>query len=430
MAAHVFPAIRGKMGSTEYYQASVPARDLARITKIARELEEWTDRSVFERFQRDIAIKRIRSEIVPYLVRCADRFFGAFIVVIYEPDIFEFHPVTVRGTPPGRPYRLASNKLGMLIVDGGSLVALDGQHRLVSFREVISDGSRYTGPHRDDVPNDELCVVFIKHESFEKTRRIFSKVNRHAKPTTAHENIITSEDDGYSIVTRWLVETNPPLDLPGPRPPFAMRDGDGEPIIDLTKSQLRKNSPKFTTLPHLYESVRSILRANGIRNFDEKHRVNRPPDDELVEAYKHAALWWWLFLSHLSGYRRAMNDLTTIPQRRETSSPDGLLFRPNAQVALVDGCARACERGVSLTQALRCLQEINWTPRASPLTGIIVSATGSKMKTRKMARQRAARLVEYLIAADRLSPREVNQLRYDLAEETENIFYRLPPPVC
>ena len=430
MAAHVFPAIRGKMGSTEYYQASVPARDLARITKIARELEEWTERSVFERFQRDIAIKRIQNEIVPYLVRCADRFFGAFIVVIYKPDLFEFHPVTVRGAPPGHPYRLAAKKLGMLTIDGGSLVALDGQHRLVSFREVINDNNTYTGPHRDNVPNDELCVVFIKHESFEKTRRIFSKVNRHAKPTTPHENIITSEDDGYSIVTRWLVETTPPLDLGGPPPPFAIRDGNGEPIIDLTRRQLRKNSPKFTTLPHLYESVRCILRANGIRHFDEKHRVNRPPDRELVEAYKHASHWWWLLRFHLPAYRRALNDLTTIPQSRETSSPDGLLFRPNAQVALVDGWARAFERGVSLTQALGYLQQINWSPKASPLTGIIVSATGSKMKTRKMARQRAARLVEYLVAANRLSPRELNRLRWDLAEETENPYYRLPAPVC
>ena len=428
MAAHVFPAIRGKMGSTEYYQASVPARDLARITKIARELEEWTERSVFERFQRDIAIKRIRNEIVPYLVRCADRFFGAFIVVIYKPDLFEFHPVTVRGAPPGHPYRLAAKKLGMLTIDGGSLVALDGQHRLVSFREVINDNNSYIGPHRDDVPNDELCVVFIRHESFVKTRRIFSKVNRHAKPTTAHENIITSEDDGYSIVTRWLVEEKPPLDLTAPKPPFAIRGDDGEPIIDLTKRQLLKNSPKFTTLPHLYETVRSILRANGIRDFDEKHRVNRPTNEELVQAYKYATYWWWLLLAHLSAYRRALNDLNIIPHSRDATSRYGLLFRPNAQVALVDGCARAVERGVSFDLVLGKLDRINWTPTSSPLTGIITSANGMTMKNRQTARVRAARLIEYLLAPDRLSFFETNRLRHDLAEETENPYYRLPPP--
>lgn len=414
------------MGSTEYYQANVSARDLARVAKIARELSEWTNRSVFERFQRDIAVKRVREEIVPYLLRCRDRIFGAFIIVVYKPDVFEFQPVTVTGGPPGHPYRLAAEKLGLLTVDGGSLVALDGQHRLVSFREVINANGPQTGPYRDDVPNDELCIVFIKHETFEKTRRIFSKVNRHAKPTTPYENIITSEDDGYSIITRWLVETTPPLGLEWPKPPFAFRDHSGEPIIDLTRGQLRKTSPKFTTLPHLYESVRLILRANGIHNFDEKHQVNRPANDDLMMAYNCAAVWWQLMLLRIPGYQDALNDLTAIPRLRETDSPVGLLFRPNAQIALVEGLVRAVERGMDLHQALSCIGRMDWTPLGSPLTGIIISASGRKMKNRKMARTRAARLIEYLLAGETMSANEVQGLRDDLADEVEDPDYVLP----
>ena len=108
----------------------------------------------------------------------------------------------------------ALEKMGFLTVGGGSLIALDGQHRLKALKEVVNSGNEYPGPYLNDVVNDELCVLFIEHEDFIKTRRIFNKVNRHVKPTSAADNIITSEDDGYSIITRWLVEDEGPLGLP------------------------------------------------------------------------------------------------------------------------------------------------------------------------------------------------------------------------
>ena len=84
--SYTFPALRGRMGSTEYYQATVKARELAAVAMMAAELPEWTTWSVFERFQRELAQKRVEKEIVPYLVRTKDRFFNALIVLVFEPD--------------------------------------------------------------------------------------------------------------------------------------------------------------------------------------------------------------------------------------------------------------------------------------------------------------------------------------------------------
>src|SRR5690606_8270280 len=129
-------------------------------------------------------------------------------------------------------------RMGFLTIDGGRLVALDGQHRLVALREIVAGRVEAEGEYRDAIADDELCVVFVQHESLEKTRRIFNKVNRHARPTTPTDNIITSEDDGYAIVARWLVENDPPLGLEEPAPPLALFDKSGEPLVEWRSTNL------------------------------------------------------------------------------------------------------------------------------------------------------------------------------------------------
>ena len=125
-------------------------------------------------------------------------------------------------------------------------------------------------------------MLFIPHESFEKTRRIFNKVNRYAKPTSPTDNIITSEDDGSAIVTRWLVEAEPPLECSRPKPPLNAFDSAGEPIVEWRQQTLRPDARKFTTLSALYQMTQIILSADGITGFDEKHMVNRPTDRQLA----------------------------------------------------------------------------------------------------------------------------------------------------
>src|SRR3954447_5310980 len=236
--SYTFPALRGRMGSTEYYQATVKARELAAVAMTAAELPQWTTWSVFERFQRDLAQKRVEREIVPYLVRTKDRFFNALIVLVFEPNNFEFESLIDKAPGLPRAYKQAAEQMGFLTIEGGSLVVLDGQHRLAALRGVTTAGPELTGEFVDEVAEDELSVLFIPHESLEKTRRIFNKVNRYAKPTSPTDNIITSEDDGYAIVTRWLTEESPPLGLSAPLPPLALATQDDEPLIEWRSAQL------------------------------------------------------------------------------------------------------------------------------------------------------------------------------------------------
>lgn len=411
------------MGSTTYYQSTITARELAGVARTAGELEDWTSWSIFERFQRKLAITRVRREIVPYLVKTRDRFFGAFIILVFEPNVFEFEPMTSDALPTGLVYGHAAERMGFLTIEGGSLVTLDGQHRLVSLREVINAGDELKGAYRDDVASDEVSVMFVRHESFEKTRRIFNKVNRYAKQTSTSDNIITSEDDGYSLVTRWLVEDTPPLGLTGPYPPLGITDASGEPIVDWEHDRLKIESPKFTTLSHLYQTVRHILDANGIRNFDEKHRVNRPPDCELIAAYQASAQWWGSVLAVFDNYRLATESPILIPALRR--GRQSLLFRPVVQVALFHGLSLAVRRGVDLHEAIRRATRIRWSARSKIWVDVIIGSNG-KMKTRTEAVRNAGHLVEYLIAGSLLDSVEIGRLEGALRDETDRPRYRLP----
>jgi len=423
--SYTFSALRGRMGSTDYYQATVKARELAAVAMMAAELPQWTTWSVFERFQRELAQKRVEKEIVPYLVRTKDRFFNALIVLVFEPESFEFESLSDKAPGLPRAYKQAAEQMGFLTIDGGSLVVLDGQHRLGALRGVTTAGPELTGEFVDAVADDELSVIFIPHESFEKTRRIFNKVNRYAKPTSPTDNIITSEDDGSAIVTRWLVEPDPPLNMRKPKPPLNALDNAGEPIVEWRQQTLRPDARKFTTLSALYQMTQIILTADGITGFDEKHMVNRPSDRQLKHAYTFVAEWWDQVLHQFTPFRRALARPASIPDMRAYQAEYSLLFRPIGQIAFMHSLVGAVALGRELDEALEFAEDHGWSASDPLFVDTVVYANGH-MATSEFAIKLAGRLGTYLLAGDLMQKDEIDKLHFDLMEAKADDQFRLP----
>jgi len=414
------------MGSTQYFQANVPASSLGAIAKTAAELPDWNEWSIFERFQRDIALKRVAHEIVPYLVRTKDRFFGSLIVLVYEPDHFSFEPINEMLQSLPSAYEEAGDQIGFLSINGGELVVLDGQHRLAALRAVVTAGDELEGPYRDAVSSDQLSVIFIQHQNFEKTRRIFNKVNRYARPTSPADNIVTSEDDGCAIVARWLVEPQPPLGLSAPLPPFGQySDWEGEPVIEWRSTKLEANSTKITTLNALYQTVHTILGANGIENFDEKHRVNRPSDVELIAAYEFAATWWNLVLQNVPALSKAQRRPWTIPESRGYKERNSLLFRPIGLVAFLEGLAGATRLGLPIELAAHRAGRIRWRAADQMWTDTVIHANGH-MNAKQSSVALAGRLATYRLAPELMSMPDIEILATDLATAKGRQSYALP----
>ena len=415
MPSYVFPGIRGQMGSTVFFQVTMTAKELAGMARPASELAEWKQWTIGERFQRDLALQRIRDELVPYLLRSTDRFFGSLIVLAYRPDRFQFEPLTLTSAPIPAPYRDAAGRMGFLTIEGGTYIALDGQHRLVALREIISGSAESEPEASAAVAADEVCVVIVEYESLEKTRRIFNKVNRHARPTTPADNIITSEDDGYAIVARWLVEKDPPLALSSPAPPLCLFDANGEPLVEWRKTNLDQFTAKLTTLQALYQIIEVICDVHGLRHLDEKHRVNRPDNHELEQAYTWTAHWWAAVLNGFEAYRTAIAWPGSIRDLRQYRERWSLLFRPAAQVAMFRALGLLAHSGYHLTEAITRANRIDWSAASDTWTDIIVRSNGKMISTRS-ATALTGRVIAYLAAPGSLKPEQIERLNHDYAQ--------------
>ncbi|WP_040633802.1 DGQHR domain-containing protein [Mycolicibacterium phlei] len=403
------PAIRGRMGSTTFYEITMTARELTHSVRPARETDAWASASIDERIQRDVNRSRVMSTIVPYLAQHPDRFFGSFIVLVPRGSV-EFEPLTELVNNLPAAYRNSSENIGYLTIGKGELIALDGQHRLLAFREV-TQGGPHLGPLWSEVGDDEVCVLLIEEETPQKTRRIFNKVNRHAKPTGRSDNIITSEDDGYALVTRRLLDTD--LDAP-----FATRTIDGQQYepVNWTSNTLSQKTWRLTTISALYESVQDILTYEGYKKFSEKESPVAPDEETLQTAYDKVAYWWETILS-MDAYKAALADPASIPNVRfDADSHHTLLMRPVGQIALVKGIVYALMAGngeLKLEEAVRRVNMLDFScPPSSMWRDTIVRADG-RMVARKEAYDLAARLIAYMIASEFFSEEAKQRLWED-----------------
>jgi DNA sulfur modification protein DndB len=399
--ATVIPAVKGHLGNTDFYQATMKVRDLVGGVRSASELDEWTTMSIEERIQRDPDLKRVKEQIAPYIAESKDRFFGAMIVLVYKGEIY-FDSLRDWLSPKApRAYLSASDNIGVLTIDGGSLIMLDGQHRLLALRDVFEN--RVHGACREDVPNDDVCVIFIQHESNEKTRRIFNKVNRYAKPTSRGDNIITSEDDSSAIIARQLLSEGAPLGVK------ARESSDV--IVEWKSNALAARSIKLTTISAVYETVKLILKGENVL-LDPNNR-HRPSEEELQQYYETVEKFWNTVLEGLSPYKEVLEDTSRIPQMRKDDQPYSLLFKPVGQLALFRGLiAATLENRLTLIEAVRRANKIDWQMSSEIWTNILVAPSGSMLRGEQPPVD-GGKLIHYLIAADKMTEEEIADIQKD-----------------
>jgi DNA sulfur modification protein DndB len=402
------------MGSTTYYQTVLSARELTATARAASESDKWASASIEERIQRDLDLKRIQSELVPYLAKHPDRFWGSLIILVTNGAL-EFEALTdVVGKVPGA-YRTAVESMGFLTVERGEHIALDGQHRLRALRDVIT-ASEYLGEEQSKVGDDGVAVLVIEFETNEKTRRIFNKVNRHAKPTGRADNILLSEDDGYAIITRMLLDADRDA-------PLAPVDQDGKPdqwLVNWKSNTLSRRVKELTTISAVYETVVDIMKFSGYEDWEEKKLQVRPSEEALEEAYAIPAEWWKKMLTRLDAFKNALEDLSTVSEVRFAEEAPyhqhTLLLRPVGQIAMVKGviAAMANSKGkLTLEKALDRVNQLDWSLSSSSYLRGTIIREGGRMVARAEAYNLASRLIAYLIGSEYLT----DEQRYTLWSE-------------
>lgn len=419
-----YPCIKGHFGSTDYYLTKINARELVGQVRPAQDMDEWATMDIDERMQRQANEKRIRTEIAPYLAKDKDRFFGSVIILVWR-GCLDFEAFDEIWTNAPHAYKIHAKNMGFLTIEKGTYVILDGQHRLLAIQKVIK--GEVSGEYAATVPDDDVSVIFIHHESNEKTRKIFNKVNRYAKPTTRSDNLITSEDDGNAIIARRLINEGGP---------FGIRNKDRKEIVDWVHNTLSARSIQLTTLSVIYETVKFILKEN-----DKKlSEIERPSEEELDECYQIVENYWKSILGGIEIYQyviKKFKDSTEqtsiIPKLRKEESEYSLLFKPAGQITFIRGLLMAEKHGIPLKDAVPKANKIKWSISDEIWKDIIVRSNGT-IDTKSVAIERAAMMISYYISGSKMKKDQINEVKKKFNEARGNDNAKkqeeLPPYIC
>ena len=313
------PALRGTFGDWTYYSAVIPLAELAKRVAFASEIH--TNKGLSELIQRELKggpHSGRAVDIANYLQNEHERFFNSLVVAVYG-GAPQWVPLIVT-QPKGDAPLLgeAAHSLGVLQMTGEEkLFAVDGQHRLAGMKRLmVMSEEKGTAKKQLSAIADLVSVLFIAHrtDSLERTRRLFTTLNKTAVPVSKKERIALDENDVMAIVVRRLVEEHPSFKSPR----IAMHH---------TNNLGRDDSIALTTIGNLYDVLKILFLAQtGAKELE----FNRPADSELDKFYEVAVD----FFGHLAVVEPALNkyfissEPAKICQKFRHESGGSIYFRP------------------------------------------------------------------------------------------------------
>ncbi len=310
------PAIRAKIGTWTYYMSTMTFEQVAnRVEKIDDQLHK--SNSLKELIQRSLT-KNFES-IKEYINNQPERFFNSIVLAVYNDSP---NWVEVELKYEDEEYF----NLGFLDFSGTEkLFPVDGQHRVEGIKAALKENG--------DLKNEQIGVLFIGHSKDEigmqKSRRLFTTLNRYAKPVTMDDIIALDEDDSVAIVTRDLLEE------------FDLFTGTR---VTKSKNKAIPDSDKksITSIITLYQCNYELLkqfRRNRKRDSPNSKRDNisredylkfRPDQVEIDLFNNFCKDFWQDFKEEIQEIQDFSSDESENPAEEFRNKDDGgnLLFRP------------------------------------------------------------------------------------------------------
>jgi DNA sulfur modification protein DndB len=134
---------------------------------------------------------------------------------------------------------------------------------------------------REGCPEDEeISVLFVGHDTkhAEKTRRLFTTLNKRARRIGEANRIALDEDDGFAVIARRLVDDAPVIP---------------EELIKLTASAaIQDREPYFTHIITLYNTARDLFPGSTSLTDRAKFCDSRPSDADLGIFFDEVVQFW------------------------------------------------------------------------------------------------------------------------------------------
>lgn len=416
----LFPAIQGTVGSWRYYSTKMRAADLASQVKFASEV--WESKALDLWIQRTLNDSRAKKDIAAYLARHEDRFFNSIVVAAIEGEP-KFMPVEITDDPRFEIIDddLMNSSFGILRFNGKQkYYALDGQHRLKAIQALLDNTTEFAIPHGFE--DEEFSVIIVvqkndetREEFMQKYRRLFSHLNRHAKPMDKATTIIMEEDDAFAICTRRLIQEYGF---------FSWIDGDSTRVRCQGSANMSVSEPYFTNIITLYEMTIELLSTPKRQNSEswgdqgKKFKAIRPTDEELDVLYDELVMYWDAILHEFPVLREEPRlNRTNLAEDQEVegvTSTNHLLFRPIGQQLLAELVRNWLNKNLDdpdvvsaeeLSTALSGLSNIEWRLFCPPWKNLLfVYQSEDKWKMRSEDRAKACkeglRVLQWIVELD------------------------------
>ena len=205
------------------------------------------------------------------------------------------------------------------------------------------------------INDDDISVIFINIDDNEVIRKIFNKINKHAKKTSTADDIITNMDDGAAFVTRTLME--PSNGLLGDRYTGARQSKS---MINWRSNTVSSNSKCLTHLSSFHSLNTLILKSTG--SSEIVGTSLKPSQAGINEGIETCKEWWSKILNGISEYKQTFEGTAdgVSPGMRTPESTFQLLFLPVGQWAMVKALTITRDRGQDLDEAIGRLNQINF----------------------------------------------------------------------
>jgi DNA sulfur modification protein DndB len=314
------PCLRGVLGEWTYFNTTMKIKDIVdnKRVKTVSESKELYSSKLNDVLQREINESRIKT-IANYLCNNSEHFFSSLILAINggDPQWFDFNIEKHyrNNNILEEDLNFIENKLGVLSLSGDeNIFALDGQHRLLGIRAAFEKCP--------EIGEEEISLIFVIHNDNlkERTRRLFTVLNKYAQKPKEAELIILDEDDAHSILTRKIIQTHRIFKLQNA-------------ISGTNSSNLySSDTSNFTTIVTINRVHLELLKEFKI---DKTQR----PSDDLLDQYYDELLRFWNFLFEIfPEIERFINgdtiELNGKIFNRNKLTGGSLLLRPIGQILI------------------------------------------------------------------------------------------------
>lgn len=420
MARVLTPALRAVMGDWIYFVTTMRFTDVAARIDFAHEIHP--SEALNELIQRRLNTGRAKK-IADYLVREEQRFFNSLVVGVYGGDPCWYDFADISPEHPSGDIEIpeyTTDTLGFLSLTGNErLFALDGQHRLAGIKQALLQNT--------DLGKEQVPVIFVAHRSgdagLQRTRRLFTVLNKTAKPVLKGDIIALDEDDIMAICTRRLVNT-------------CRYFNRGQVAMRLQNSLPPSDKKSWTTIATTYDILTILFRKVYPRCMEvdapslEELRNERPSDDVLEEYYKFAVRYFKLLAKYFPDVKAVLEGETPAKavQKHRNAKGGSVLYRPLGQKIFTQVVSELVLKH-SLLNSIKRLSHVPTSLGGAPFSNVIWNPNNRTITNSATAASLAKDLILCMLKEDtRLKP-ETLRLRYAsfLGEPEDKV--KLPSPV-